>query len=110
MFNIFAMLFRKCSGKITKSITDSETTTQEVDVRKYAGGTVRVTTGITTLTLYGHDETGETFLPYKDADNQAVTITVASTQITQLPNAIYDLSFVKFVGNTSGTIYLSLKS
>jgi hypothetical protein len=103
-------IFRKNSGKITRSVTNSETTTEEVDVRKFAGGTVTVSAGITTLTLYGCIETGDTCLPYKDKDNVAVTLTVASTQITQLPSALYDLSFVKFVANTSGTINLSFKS
>lgn len=106
---MFSML-RKNSGKVTRTVTDSASTTEELDVRNFAGGSVTVSAGITTLTLYSSHETGGTFLPYYDKDNVAVTLTVASTKITQLPLELYDLSFVKFVGNTSGTIYLSLKS
>ena len=106
MFNIL----RKNSGKLTRSVTDSHSTTEEVDVRKFAGGTITVSAGITSLTLYGAHESGDTFAAYYDKDNVAVTLTVSNAKITQLPAALYDLSFVKFVANTSGTIYLSLKS
>jgi hypothetical protein len=110
MFNIFAVLFRKNSGKITRTVTTSETTTEEIDVRRFAGGSITVSSGITTLTLYAGHETGDTFLPYYDKENVAVTLTVASTRIVQLPATIYDLAFVKLVANTSGTINLTLKS
>lgn len=102
--------FRKNSGKLTRSITDSETTTEELDVRRFSGGSVTVSAGVTSLTLYAGHEAGDTCLPYYDKDNVAVTLTVASTKITQLPLEIFDLAFVKFVGNTSGTITLTLKS
>ena len=103
-------MLRKNSGIITKTVTTSETTTQELDVRKYAGGTVTVSAGVTTLTLYAGHETEDTFLPYYSKDNAAITLTVASTKITQLPTELYELSFVKFVSNTGGTINLTLKT
>ena len=101
---------REHSGKITRTVTTSETTTQELDVSDFCGGFVTVSAGITTLTLYTGHETGDTFLPYYDKYNSAVTLTVASTKATQLPAEIYDLAFIKFVANVDGTIIITLKS
>ena len=101
---------RKPSGVKTLTVDTAVGSCTELDMRSFAGGVVSVTSGVTTLTLYGARETGGTYLPYKDKDNQDVTLTVADTQITQLPQEIYDLPFVKFVSNAAGTVYAALKS
>jgi hypothetical protein len=101
---------RKASGKQTKAVNTTEAGCDILDARSYAGGSVTVSAGITLLTLYAANDLSDTFLPYYNKDNDPVELIVATTQITQLPMEIYDVMYVKFVANTSGTIYLAQKS
>ena len=101
---------RKPSGVQTAAVTAVESTTASINVGGYAGGVVTVTAGITLLTLYGsHTENG-TYLPYYDEDDVPITVVVASTKITEIPPDIYNLTWVKFVANTSGTVTATFKS
>ena len=101
---------RKPSGKQTKTIGTTTAACDALDIQGFAGGVVTVTSGITILTFYGAHTEDETFLPLKDKDNNPVTLTVSSTQMTQLPPEIYDVPFAKTVANASGIAYFSLKS
>jgi len=101
---------RKASGKQTKAVNTTEAGCDILDARSYAGGSVTVDAGITLLTLWAAHDLNDTFLAYVNKDGDAVTLVVASTQITQLPMEIYDIMYVKFVANTSGNIYITQKS
>jgi hypothetical protein len=102
---------RKPSGVQTKVVHDSVIATSEaVDLRSYAGGNVTVSAGITTLTFYGCQEESGTYLPILDQDGVAVILTVASTNISELPSSLYSFYFIKALGDAAGTAIFALKS
>lgn len=102
---------RKTSGKKTIAVNDAAiANSEEVDIRNYAGGNVTVSAGITLLTFYASQEEGGTYLPAKDQTDVAVTLTVSSAGITELPAAVYSFDFIKVLGDAAGTAYFSFKS
>jgi len=106
---LFAWFKRAHSGVREVSLTTSQSTTGQLDVRSYAGGTVRVSSGVTLLTFWNRQQEGDTELQYYNKDDSAVTLTVASTKDTQLPPELYDMAFAVIVANTSGTATFALK-
>jgi hypothetical protein len=86
-------------------------TSDELDVRNFAGGSVHVPNGstITTLTLYSLHVEGGTCVPLYDADHVAVILTVAADQVCELPAAVFAVPFLKFVGNAAGNVSVFLK-
>ena len=106
---LFAWFKRAHSGRISLALTDSESTTDVVDVRSYAGGTIRVGAGITSVTFWGKQVVGDSPLQYYNKDNEVITLTVAADKETQLPQEIYDMSFCVMVANTAGTVTVTLK-
>ena len=108
LMGLFAW-FKRAHHTVTINLTTSETTTGSFDARSYAGGTVRVSSGVTTLYFYNKQVEGDTPLEYYNKDNAAVTLTVASTRDTQLPPEFYDLSFCVVKANAAGRATFALK-
>jgi hypothetical protein len=82
-----------------------------VEFNKHAGGSVSVpaASSLTTLTFYAcHTRTG-TFVPLYDANNVAVTLTVAASRVVALPDALFGVPYFKMVGNANGTVTIFKK-
>lgn len=69
------------------------------------GGRIIVPTGssLTTLTFHeSHD--GTTYVAAYDANNSAVTLTVAAARSYPLPSTLNAARYIKIVGNADGTV------
>jgi len=93
----------------TVSLTTSETTTPVIDKRGFAGGSVQVPAGssITTLTFYGDHDGSDTFGALYDNLGAAVTLTVAASRVTQLPDALFGVPYIKIVADAEGDVTIS---
>jgi len=92
------------------ALTDSASTTPEIQMEEWAGGSIHVVgTSITGLTFYGATEPGGTFVPLYDKTNTAVTRTVDHTQVYPLPDECFGLGAIKIVANAAGAVNISLK-
>lgn len=93
------------------AVTDDIATTPEIPFGEFAGGSVHVPdgSGITTLTWHSAPNPGGTYEPAYDSAGDAVAQTVAQNQAHPIPVALYGAGAIKAVGNTSGTIEVSLK-
>lgn len=99
------------SRRATVSITNSASTTGEIDFSGAAGGIVFVPSGseLTSLTYHAAPALGGTYLPLSDAAGEAVTQTVEAGKAYDLPAACYGAAALKIVGNTAGNVDVSLK-
>lgn len=94
---------------VSVTIGTSEATSEAIEKRGFAGGSLRVSAGITLLTLYaGFSATG-VFSPLYDEDDAPVTMAVGANVVQAMPNVVYKAAFLKFVGNTAGTAELHLE-
>jgi hypothetical protein len=105
-------LQRNSSEVITLTITDSIATCEELPFGSFAGGSIIVPSGssLTSLTPYGCNEPGGTYVPIYDSSNTAVSRTVAASRGYAIPDECFGFRFIKFLGNTTGTIKVNLKS
>lgn len=93
------------------SITTAIGTTGEINYTDAAGGTLHITagSGLTTLTFWVAPEIGGTFTPAYESTT-AVTLTVVHTRAYAIPASLLGAGAIKIVGNTTGSIEVSLKS
>ena len=99
------MDIKRVSQKFSCPITDTLSTTCNgggIPMVGWAGGVIYLPTGgdITTLTYYGAVEPGGTFVALHDSDGAAVTQTVSSAKIYELPSAIFGCGALKIVGDS----------
>jgi hypothetical protein len=109
------------------SLTNSLTTTPEIPMQEFAGGSIAIPSGspITTLTFYGAirpssdpDPTilsGNTLAPVfypmhtNDSLDTAITLTVSAGNIYALPANIFALGAIKITVNSAGQVELCFK-
>lgn len=103
-------LQRNISEQITLSITGTIGTCEELPFGSYAGGSIVVGTGLTSLAFYGCNTPGGTYVPIYDSSNAAVTRTVAADRGYAFPDECFGFRFIKMLGNTTGTVTVNLKS
>jgi hypothetical protein len=106
-------MISRMSWKNTKTITltTSETTTPEIDMREAAGGFLEIVGDPTTLTFYGSSTVGEgaTHVPIHDSTNTAVTLTVTSGKGYAIPGECFGCRSIKIKGASDAAIKYSLK-
>lgn len=95
------------------TITASVATCEAVDYQGSAGGEIYVPAGssLTTLTFHVARKPEGTFHAAYDgeAPPAAVTLTVAAEQAYPIPDAIFGAGAFKMVGNTTGSVTVTLK-
>jgi len=93
------------------SLTDTLSTTPNIDFRRWAGGTIHIPTGssITSLTFHVALEDG-IFIPLFDTTPAAVVLTVAASGAYPVPDACFGNSEIKIVVNVSGVVDINLKA
>ena len=78
-----------CSAPVTAALTNSPTTTAELNIEAFTMGCVRNVTGsAVTVTYWAAMTPGGSAAPLYDEDSVAVTQTLASNSMTALPSAI----------------------
>jgi hypothetical protein len=99
------------ANSLTVAITDSAATTDEVEYGELYYAMVFVPSGssITSLTFSASHERGGTYCAAYSGST-AVSLTVAAGRCYVLPATLAGARFIKMVGNTSGTVYLSCQS
>lgn len=101
------------TGRQVASLTTSISTTEEIPVGDFSGGTVHVPTGssITSLTYWAATELGGTYLAlYTSVPTPvAVTQTVSGAKSYDLPAACFGCVGLKIVADAAGDVTLSLK-
>lgn len=104
----------RMSWKNTKTITltTSESTTPEIDLREAAGGFIEVVGDPTTLTFYGSSTAGEgaTHIPIHSSANAAVARTVTTGKGYAFPDECFGCRSIKIVGASGAAIKYSLKT
>jgi len=100
------------TGELSVDITASAGTSATIAFRSFAGGQVYIPngSGLTTLTAHVAQNPDATFEPAYDESGTAVVLTVAADQSHPLPTALFAAGALKLVGNTTGTIAVTLKS
>lgn len=112
---------RVCYSK-SVALTNSASTTPNIDFQEASGGTVIVPTGssITTLTYYaaknpaaagsgiGEPAAGD-FQPLQDSTGAAVVQTVAASKAFPLPDACFGCGWLRIKANAAGSVDLTLK-
>lgn len=95
------------------SLTTAVGTTDELDMRMAAGGTVHIPSGssITSLTYYAAPEPGSSsvYSPLYTDSGTAVTQTVAADRVYDMPSAVAACGAVKIVANAAGAVKVTLK-
>lgn len=112
-------IYRSQPDKTTVAVTDDVATTGEINFRRMVGGTVYIPdgSGLTSLTFHVAPDLGGTYLPLQNSPTiaspagtpVAVTMTVAQAKAYPLPAELFGAVGVKMVGNTSGSVDISLK-
>lgn len=84
-----------CSYPFDADLTNDAATTAEIDMRPFSHGTVQNVTGsAVTVTYYAAGLAQGTAYALYDQDGVAVTQTLASASITELPSAVAGVSFL----------------
>lgn len=93
------------------SLNTAVGTTDELDMRSAAGGTVQIPSGssITSLTYYAATEPGGTYSALYTDSGTAVTQTVAADRVYDMPSAVAACGAVKIVANAAGAVKVTLK-
>lgn len=106
-----SIIFRQIGHLASLAITASSSTAAQLVFSSYAGGMVHVPSGssITSLTWYGSDD-GTTYYAIQDGAGTAVVTTVAAGQAAPIPTACFAAAYLKAVGNTTGTVHITLKT
>lgn len=94
---------------VSLAVTAVLATTAQLPYGAQSGGTIHIPTGsgITSLTVYSVVDGADHAL--YDTAGAAVALTVAANRAYPIPAAAFGCSILKFVGNTSGTINVTLK-
>lgn len=95
------------------AVTNSASTTAEIDLREYSGGTVHCRNGssLSSLTVWSGEKLGGTYEALKDLDGNAVTITIAANEARPIPDECFGCHFIRLVGDASdSTIDITLKA
>lgn len=94
-------------AKLTAAITASLGTTAEIDISTKCFGSVIIPagSGITSLTWYGTETLGGTYVQIQDVSPQ----TVAANGGYKIPDNCWGYTALKAVGNTSGNVQVVLK-
>ena len=101
---------------ITVAVTASAATTGTIDFSEYAGGCIYVPTGssLTSLTFHIAPKYDGTYLAAYDDSSlsapAAVVLTVSAAKAYPLPACLYGAGAFKMVGDTTGTVYVTLKA
>lgn len=72
-----------------------------LDIRGFAGASILIPTGVTSLAYYACDTATGTFLPLYDANGTQVTQTVVADRWYDMPAAIFACGFIRIVPNTN---------
>ena len=101
----------------TVAVTTDASTTEIVDIRDMAGLSVEIPAGMsmTSLAVYStltdpNDASPVTPVVFTDADDTAVTVTVAADGVFEVPAAVYNAPWICFVGSHAEDILLFAKS
>lgn len=101
------------------TLTNSETTTPDLNKTGYAFGEIYIPSGssITTLTYYstprpetepGPPAYSDEWMPCQDSSGVAVTQTVAASKCYPLPVAIAGAGMIRIKANAAGVVYVTL--
>lgn len=106
---------RQTRRQADAAITASASTTAEVDITDATSGTVFVPSGssLTTLTFHVAPVLGGTYLAaYDDAATPAALAltNLGASKAYAIPAKVFGAAAFKMVGNTTGTVDISLKS
>lgn len=93
-------------------LTTSSATTPEIDIGRFASGTVFIPNGssITTLTYYSSYIAGGAVAAAYDSAGTAITQTVQADRCYPIPAGVFGSGIIRITGNAVGVIKLSLKS
>ena len=93
------------------AVTASSTTSATIDSSTSSGGLVVIPTGsgLTSFTWYASAD-GVTFVAAYDETGVAITQTVAAARAYEIPASLFGARYLRIVGNTAGTVAVSLKS
>ena len=93
------------------AVTASSTTSATIDSSTSSGGLVVIPTGsgLTSFTWYASAD-GVTFVAAYDETGVAITQTVAAARAYEIPASLFGARYLRIVGNTTGTVAVSLKS
>ena len=96
---------------LSLAITASAATTAEIGYEGWASGMVYVPSGssLTSLTWYVAPVSGGTYVAAQDGAGNAKTSTVSAGKAVPIPADLLGAGALKAVGNTTGTIDVSLK-
>lgn len=102
-------ILREHPEPITVTADSTLADSEELIMQGMAGGMIYVPSGssITSLTFYAAHTKGGTYFQIYDADNAAVSRTVAAGRSYSLPEECYGARFLKFVPNADGTVYFT---
>jgi hypothetical protein len=108
------MVIQRTTDKVVGvKITATLATCQAIPYGSASAGTVHVPAGssLTLLTWYSSAD-GVTYQPLQDgsASATAITSTVSAAMACKIPVDCFGSAFLKAVGNTTGTVDLSIKA
>ena len=88
------------------TIATSVGSSEEIFMENADGGRIIVPSGSSLTTLTFHEShNGTTYVAAYDANNSAVTLTVAAARSYPLPSVLNASRFIKITGNASGTVF-----
>ena len=97
----------------------SAASSTEVEYHNFAGGHFRLNSGsLATMSFYAAEKSAGdiegtgvagTYSEVYDVDNNAVTVTVTSDKWHPIPDDLFGLPWIKFVGDAAGVIDVTLK-
>jgi len=100
-------------------VVGSIATATEIEYRNFAGGNFRLNSGtLATMSFYAAEKSAGdiegtgvagTYSEVYDVDNNAVSVTVTSDKWYPIPDELFGLPWIKFVGDAAGVIDVSLK-
>ena len=102
---------RVCDPTPLSLTLETGSTTPEIDMRDFAGGSVSIpaASSITTMTYYGCHTKAGTHLALLDAEGAAVTQTVAASRVINMPTSVYGLPYMSIRVNAQGAVTVSRK-
>ena len=103
---------RESKGPFTVAVTDTDSTTQVLTIKEYAGGSVEIPSGspLTSLTMYACHNSEQTPVELFDKDGGNTTITVAANGCYELPESVFTVPYLAFLGDNTNTITAYFKS
>jgi hypothetical protein len=102
--------FPNPNSVLVKTVGDLADAT-EIDMRGFAGGCLEVPTdsSLTTVTFYSCLTKGGTHRPAKDSGHESIQITVAAEEVVCFPDSVFNLPFIKLVGDAAEDVKIFLK-